>query len=481
MRARLAAIAPKSLAGQFVLLLVAALVFANVVALVLLNSEQSRFAREARRGVQVERLAALVPVLERIPPHLRDEAARASSGPTLDVTIDARPMVRSPGTGWLAKRLEDALEARLGDRADGARFEIETTGPRRRWHRDEDDSEGSGWFRGMGPRWGGRRATRVDASIPLAEGVWLNVRQRRPERRPPVVSGAVLFALVLSLAAVLGVSLLYLRRITRPLSALGQAAALAGAGDRTARVPEQGAREIKDAAVAFNTMQAEIAAFDAERARTIAAVGHDLRTPITSLRIRAEMLDDATRDAMVRTLDEMGVMADGLLAWGKNEADVEAPEALDLAELVGALCDPDDGPIVFEGPRTSAFVGRKVALSRAFGNIIGNARRYGERARVVLDEAPDQVLVTVTDEGPGIPPDRFEEVFEPFARLDPSRSAETGGTGLGLSIARTIVRAHGGTIALANRSDRSGLVVRVNLPRRTAIGSPHRRRTSPQS
>ena len=482
MRSRLARLMPKSLAGRFALLLVAALVFANCVALAMLNSEGARFQREMRRGIQVERVASLVPVLRSLPPAQRDDVARAASSPVALLTVDPAPLVEESDDSFLAERLLDSLRDRIGDAAGPARVTFD----------EDDDADDDDRrtppppgpppreaFRGDGPppqdwrRDGPRRhrfgrhwhKSRIELSIPLGDGMWLNARQRRIEPGPPIISGAILFTLALSLVTVLAVGLVFVRRITKPLSALAAAATRAGDGDRTALVPEVGARELKSAATAFNAMQRRIAAFDAERARTIAAVGHDLRTPITSLRIRAEMLDDDTREAMVRTLDEMRVMADGLLAWGRNEAEPEDAATVDLARLLKEICDdPGDGKVTYEGPETLTITGRPVALSRAFGNVVFNARRYADTARVSLTAGPRQAVVEIVDDGPGIPGERLEAVFEPFMRLDESRSEETGGAGLGLSIARTILRAHGGSITLANRTDRPGLCATITLP-----------------
>ena len=483
MRPRLARVMPKSLAGRFALLLVAALVFANCVALGMLNSEAARFQREMRRGIQVERVASLVPVLRSLPPAQRDDVARAASSPLALLTVDPSPLVKESDDSFLAERLLDSLRERLGESAGPARVTFDDDD-------DDDDKEGRSGppppgprpreaFRGDGPPPGGWRRdgpprhrfgrhwhkSRIELSIPLGDGMWLNARQRRIEPGPPIISGAILFTLALSLVTVLAVGLIFVRRITKPLSALAAAATRAGDGDRTALVPEVGARELKSAATAFNAMQRRIAAFDAERARTIAAVGHDLRTPITSLRIRAEMLDEDTREAMVRTLDEMRVMADGLLAWGRNEAEPEDAATVDLARLLQEICaHPGDGKVTYEGPGTQTITGRPVALSRAFGNVVGNARRYAETACVRLTAGLREAVVEIVDDGPGIPEERLEAVFEPFMRLDESRSEETGGAGLGLSIARTILRAHGGSITLANRADQSGLCATITLP-----------------
>jgi signal transduction histidine kinase len=272
----------------------------------------------------------------------------------------------------------------------------------------------------------------------------------------------VVVILFLSLIAVLAVGLWFLRGLTGPLRSLEAAARAAGAGDRTARVPVAGAREVRAVAGAFNEMQAKIAAFEAERLRMVGAVGHDLRTPITSLRIRAEMLEDEPqRAAMVTTLDEMAVMADGLVSYARSGAEAEAAESLALRPLLERVAS-DRGALLQPGPDVRVR-GRPVALGRAVGNLVDNALRYGGTARIELAVEGQAAVVTVSDDGPGLPEDRLAEVFQPFVRGEDSRSRETGGAGLGLSIAKAIVEAHGGTIGLANGVTR-GLVATVRLP-----------------
>jgi signal transduction histidine kinase len=310
----------------------------------------------------------------------------------------------------------------------------------------------------------GERGAMVSVALAVDDGPdWLNIRVSRTDAADgPAPGVAVGLILLSSLLAVLGVGLWFLRGLTGPLRALEGAAQAAGAGDRTARVPVTGAREVRAVATAFNDMQTKIAALEADRLRMVGAVGHDLRTPITSLRIRAEMLDDAPlRDAMVQTLDEMAVMADGLVSYARSGAEAEAAGTVDLWPLLVRLAEAR-GAEVLPGPDATVR-GRPVALGRAFGNLIDNALRYGGAARIGLTVEGGAAVVAITDDGPGLPEDRMAAVFDPFVRGEDSRSRETGGAGLGLSIARAIVQAHGGTIGLANGTPR-GLVATVRLP-----------------
>lgn len=442
---------PDGMAARFALLLVAALLTAHLVALALLGFERERLDRVAREAREVERIVSLLPAIEAAAPERRRDIAREASTRFSRVSVGPAPLVRAgadaPRSRALTRDLAEALPGR-----DIRAAVLARPGPGERHHGEA-----------------------VAVSIRLAglapgEEQWLNLMSRGVRPRPSAFREEVfLIVLGISLAAVLGVGLAFTRRLTRPLAGLAEAARAAGRGDRTARVPETGPRELREAARAFNDMQARIARFDAERMRLLAAVGHDLRTPITSLRIRAELLDEAEAGPMIRTLDEMTVMADGLVAYARGAGDGEAARALDLSAMLVRLCE--ERGAVFEAGAEGVFVtARPVALGRAVGNLLDNALRYGGAARLRLSREGGEAVVTVEDDGPGIPPERLDAVFEPFVRGEDSRSAQTGGAGLGLSIARSILAAHGGSVSLENRT-RGGLRATVRLPLAPKAGS----------
>ena len=455
MKRFLARLVPDGLAARFALLLICALLAANLVALALVSSERDRLGRAARETREIERIVGLVPALEAVDPSLRRSIAGNASTRIARVAIDAAPAVDATSADRRSRALAARISESLGTRVVHAAI-VEVT-PLWQRHRREHSER--------------RRQEAITVSIALETpeaGDWLNVVTRGSRRGPRGNEGrAFLIVLALSLATVLAVGLWFVRRLTRPLGALAEAARAAGKGDRSARVPEQGAREMRDAAGAFNAMQGQIAGFEAERMRTLAAVGHDLRTPITSLRIRAEMLEDDLRDPMVRTLDEMTVMADELVAFARGDGEAEETRDIDLSALLARLSQERGASFVSTQGVTVS--GRSVALSRAFGNLIDNAIRYGGTARVTLSEENGTALVTIDDDGPGIAPERLTEMFEPFVRGEASRNTETGGAGLGLSIARQILRAHGGDVILANRPE-GGLRATVTLLRQGMAG-----------
>jgi signal transduction histidine kinase len=448
---RLRSLLPDGLAARFALLLAAALIVANLVALFALSTERNRLDRAAQTDREIARILALVPALEAVDPARRGQVAREASTRFARVTVDATPIVAQTADDARSRGIATQLGERLGERAVAAAV---MRGHETAWHLP------------------GRLRDGVAIAISLRTGedrpLWLNVVASPPGDRPGDGAGdALLLIFGLSLLAVLGTGLLFLRRLTRPLAQLANAATAAGAGDRTIRLPETGPREMRAVAGAFNDMQVQIAAFDAERMRMLAAVGHDLRTPITSLRIRAEMLEDEARVPMVRTLDQMVVMADGLVAYAKNTTDAEPIQRIDLGSLLRDLC-ADRGAELAAGTVVD-LQGRPVALTRGFGNLIDNAMRYAGTCRVGLEQVGKEVVVTVEDDGPGIPADQREAMFAPFARGDDSRNTDTGGAGLGLSIARTVFVAHGGTITLTD-APKGGLRAIVRLPLTAAKG-----------
>jgi signal transduction histidine kinase len=238
-------------------------------------------------------------------------------------------------------------------------------------------------------------------------------------------------------------------------------------------LPEKGPTEVATAARAFNTMAERIRRFVSDRTQMLAAIGHDLRTPITRLRLRAEFLEDEElRKKMLADLAEMEAMVTTTLTFARDDAATEPSVPLDLAALCRTVLDeaqdahPDveESAFTYRGPERLTVHARPVALKRALANLVGNALAYGGAARVKLDPPAGGIArLEVQDDGPGVPETELEAVFAPFRRLEGSRNRETGGVGLGLPIARNILRAHGGDVVLRNKPG-GGLSALVTLP-----------------
>lgn len=301
-------------------------------------------------------------------------------------------------------------------------------------------------------------------SIRLADGDWLNVRtmfhrpglQFTPQALLPVLLMAVAVALVAWWTA---------RRVVGPMRALAISADRLGRGLEADPLPMTGPNEVRETTQAFNRMKDRLTRFVNERTHMLAALSHDLRSPLTAMRLRIEMLDETDDSIRLKALvEEMQTMVEATLEFARGVAKAEPPSDVDLAALLADLVGDVGGERAALAPSPAVPVTiRPTALNRALRNLIDNALRYGDSAQVALAQEPGIVVITIADNGPGLPDDQLEAVFEPFVRLEGSRSRDTGGVGLGLAIARTIIQAHGGTVKLRNRPE-GGVEAVVTLP-----------------
>lgn len=257
------------------------------------------------------------------------------------------------------------------------------------------------------------------------------------------------------------------RSVTRPLARLTDEAESLGRGAEGGHAEPTGPRELRVLSTAFDLAQGRIEQYVANRARALATMSHDLKTPLTRIRLRVETLSDGpSRETLVRELDELSNMVQATLAMLKGLDKPETVEAIDvnalLARLQSEYAEMGRSVSVL-GQARQPYVGRVQSLKRCLTNLIDNAVKFGDKASVTLEDGP-ALRVKVTDRGPGIPPDELDRVFEPFYRARAALSRGVEGTGLGLSIARDIVLGHGGQLTLRNREMR-GLEAEVVLPR----------------
>jgi signal transduction histidine kinase len=256
--------------------------------------------------------------------------------------------------------------------------------------------------------------------------------------------------------------------LTRPIRSVATAVHSLRPGSDATRIPATGPKEVRDLAIAFNDMQARIAKLIEERTRALAAVSHDLRTPLTRLKLRLEDLGSPELGrAMATDIADLEQMIEATLSYLKGESPSENPRPLDLTALLETIADEasDLGQKVsVSGPRHLIVSARHVSLKRAFSNLVQNAVKYGTEARITIEASTSQVTVHIDDDGPGIPPDKLDAVMEPFVRIETSRSRETGGVGLGLTIAKAGIEADGGSLALSNHPV-GGLRATVTLPK----------------
>ncbi len=465
-------LAPKSLAGQLTLLLLLALALAQGAAVALFAWERIEALRDAHRENAVARATTVVRLLRDTPPVLHDAVIAAASTGITRFSLAPEPLVGETGTGEGAAAIARDLAAALGIAPERVRvaplwtrhFDDDNDWDDHHDHDDDDDGDdGDDDHDHDHEHW---ELDWFTASVALPDGRWLNVAVGPPPGAP-AWGAAFVLTFLLSALGIAAVAVLTGRRIARPMRGLAHAAGRLGRGEAVDDLSEAGPAEIRATVRAFNRMRARLDRYVRDRTAMLAAVSHDLRTPITSLRLHAEFVEDAqTRAKILAALDEMQRMTGDALAFIREDVQREETRTVDLhalldsvaadfAELGHDIAVEDSGRIVVAC--------RPAALRRALRNLLENAVAYGGWATARIERDDAEVRIVVEDGGPGIPEAELERVFEPFVRLEASRSRDTGGSGLGLAIARGIVRGHGGDIVLANRPG-GGLRATLALP-----------------
>ena len=298
-------------------------------------------------------------------------------------------------------------------------------------------------------------------SAQLPDGRWLTMRQGRNWAELGWIGRAALI-IAAALTALSLMALLFARQMAKPIQNFADAVQAVGVDPQSAPVVEEGPRELRGAARAVNAMQARLRALIADRTKTLAAVAHDMRTPLMRLRLVAENARPEERDRMAKEIGEVEALVASFIAFARDDPAEEARVRVDLAALLQSLADDhaEHGRNVsFSGDERVIITGQSLGLKRLFGNLIDNALKYGASARIKLERRESEVIVDVEDDGPGVPADQRESVFEPFVRLN---EQGTRGAGLGLAAARSIARAHGGDVVILDKND--GAHVRVTLP-----------------
>jgi signal transduction histidine kinase len=455
---RLQRLIPRTAAGQLIAVAMLTLVVSQIVLTAIMLDEREHAMRGWWANDTLNRIASLVELLDATPDELHTKVINASDSQLLICEI-AETQTTLPAVDETLSYLRELramipkdpskVLVRLGDQQSWYNL-------LGRWIEQ--------WWRTSPPLdepW-------LEASVQLTDGKWLNLEVGRDISPPPV---GLLFIPVIIILLVFGSTLIIIiRHITQPMNGLAQAAEALGRGENVGPITARGPREIRQAIVAFNDMRERLSRSVLDRTRMLAAVGHDLRTPITHMRLRAEFIDDdETRGRILSCLDEMQHMAEAALAFAREEAVVEATRMVDLNALVGTVCaDQADmsRDVAYEEFGRLPYRCRPHSLTRAVRNLVENAIVHGRSARVHMNGPDEEVWITIEDDGPGIPDLDMGRVFQPFVRLDESRGQETGSIGLGLAIARSIVRGHGGDILLQNRAE-GGLAATIQLPRRS--------------
>ena len=462
---------PRSLFGRLAAVLAVGLVLAQGLSAWINWAERDRVLLEAAGMQPVQRIADIVRLLDSLDAPDRARIVRIFSVPPLVLTLDRQPPAAQAGgdTGVHAQMFAAMLTAALGDdrkvqvaaRADST-SDPRPAGP---WGGHHAMMMGPG--NGLGGRSPGSGGIRLTTQVQLEDGQWASFDTALP-REATSLPARLLLTLTVLLVVVLALSFIAVRWLSRPLRTLAEAAEGLGKNIHAVPLPEDGPTEVRQAAQAFNTMQSRLVSYIDDRTHVLAAISHDLKTPLTRLRLRAELLDDDdTRARFEKDLGEMqSMVTDALAALRGLDAPAQSVP-VDMMALLESLQADNRGQgrsIEIKGRAVSPLTGDPLRLKRCVGNLLDNAVIYGQQAHVSVEDGPKSLTLRIRDEGPGIPEAMLERVFDPFFRLEGSRSRETGGTGLGLSIARNIARAAGGDVWIHNRPS-GGLEAVLVLPR----------------
>lgn len=433
-----------SLFARMALILLGGLLTAQLASVWLQWGERATVVSQVRGQNFVDRIAEGVRVLEAEDPTRRNAAISALQYGDMRVTfIPEGEASQSAPRG----AVQSMISARLGSER-----EVRPVG------------EGGGRGMGMGMQRGNPMRS---FDVRLADGQWVRFKAA-PEADAPALSNELIVRLLITLSIVTVVVMFAVRQATKPLQQLARAADTFGRDLDAPPLAEEGPTETRRAAQAFNRMQARIKRLIDERARALTAVSHDLRTPLTRLRLRAELVDDEKlQSQMAADLDAMAAMIDATLGYLRGLQETEPVRPIDINALVASMVEDAQvlgRMITVEGQAAAPYAGRLTALRRAVQNLIDNAIKYGFSAHIRIEDGAAELRIIVDDEGPGIPQAELARVTDPYYRPDASRNSETGGVGLGLSIARDIALLHGGELLLENRA-RGGLCAMLSLPR----------------
>tara|TARA_R110000868_G_scaffold21453_30_gene88875 strand:+ start:1018 stop:2445 length:1428 start_codon:yes stop_codon:yes gene_type:complete len=460
---------PDSLRGWVFSVLLTVIVLINVTSLFFYFVFREEIAAAASASQAAEQIIALKRLIETVPQDEQVALIERLSSPAMTLLLTPRPIVPE-SDDQLSSRV--VLAKLRSEFPRGTEIRADTRIAQRGFpdsdftEQGEDSQAIDVEPSGPGSFFNANEQGLFTVSIKVSNQTWFNTRVRLTldeptEQFPPV------FWLTLVSVIIGGVALWGVRRATGPLLVFATAAERLGVDVNAEPLSEEGPSEVRRAARAFNTMQTRVKRFIQDRTHMLAAISHDLRTPITRLRLRAEFVeDDRERERMLSDLAEMESMISATLAFARDDAANEPVSYIDVAAVLASLCADQTAAgndVTYSGPDSFELLARPIALKRAVNNIVDNAVKYGQCAYVTFQPVDKEVFILIDDNGPGIEESDRERVFEPFTRLEKSRSRETGGTGLGLTISRNAIRSMGGDLFLMNREE-GGLRVKIALP-----------------
>ncbi|MBO1519212.1 ATP-binding protein [Oceanisphaera pacifica] len=444
-----------SLTGQVIMVALLALVLIQLVGIQIYRMEREETLGLVNSRFTLQRLISVTRLLNQAPPALHNEILRASRSETLRLNINNS----RPTSNERSARFEHIVRSKLGYPKQRA-IHINVEHKASRSHHSPRN-----FPRHRHPS--ARPDIRLQGGIELNDGRWLSFTSLTDSDIPGWSAKAVLSFIVLA-ALLAGLMIWLLQRTTRPLNELALQAERLGRGDKPEPINESGPREIRDTLSAFNRMQNRLDRFVSDRTHMLAAISHDLRTPITTLQLRCEFLPDGEdKQKIQQSLKLMEQMLNATLQFAREDGLAEPINNLDLTSLLQSVCDDlqDNGhSVVLTAQDTILYRGRSTALRRALQNLLDNGVKYGDKVETSLSATHEQIQINIRDFGPGIADDQLAEVFKPFIRLDSARNVEGGSIGLGLAIARTLIHQHGGQLLLSNHPQ-GGLLAQIFLPR----------------
>lgn len=460
-----------SLRGRLVIVLMSALLLSIGLNTLVFSEDQKRAMRHSLGSVAISRTVSLIRSLENVGTEERTDILEAVDTPFFRPSISKQSLIEPARVerGPLHQSFVDAVGAFNG-------IALLTFSGGRSTDRAYWEKMGAGaiaeaawksqFQRGDGSKRPPPRLQHFLLSSQLEDGPWLNVQATfvpPPRLRfgPSLVTSGLM-----AIAILLAVTLVF-TRMTRSLGRIQKAAERFSRGAEVTRLSTDGPTEVRNVIQAFNTMQERLASFVLDRTRMLASISHDLRTPITAMRLRLELLDDEeAKEKIGAHLDDLQSMTVAALEFAKQGSSSEPLRSVDLTSLIESVADDFEQtgkPVVTHETDRIVFECRSLDIKRMLQNLVANALAYGGSAEISVTRSAGSLAITVDDDGPGIPPNEIESMFKPFSRLETSRNRQTGGSGLGLSIARSIARAHGGDVTLSNRTPK-GLRATVRLP-----------------
>ncbi|HEY5637673.1 MAG TPA: ATP-binding protein [Burkholderiales bacterium] len=458
---------PRSLFGRTLLVIAGGLALAQTATQIVNFLDRGSAVYRLSSQQMAARIAQAARMLDRLPDEARADVIEVAGSPDLQVSLSSEPITVARGdfVDDPYERVFAATVQRALDRPWPVTAKIAQL-PRARDAPPVDASALDEWL-----------AQHLGFLLPENASVLVQIRledgdtavffARLPQERLRRLE-SLLPRLLVWIGVFFILTAVVVRMVTRPLQRLADAAEALGRDPERPPLTLEGPTEVRGVIEAFNHMQSEVRAYVLERTRLLGAISHDLKTPITRMRLRAEMLPDgAVREKFVRDLEDMEAMVGSTLEFFRALGKEPQRHPVDVTALIESIVDDfrETGhEVPVAGVPLGTYLGHPEALRRCLNNLVENALRYGERAGITIDDAPEALRILVRDHGPGIPPGELERVFEPFFRLEASRNRESGGSGLGLSIARNIARWHGGEVRLSNAPG-GGLLAELRLPR----------------